>query len=125
MKDEVRLTLETAIECLEDAAVLLSKKRYKASVSRSYYAIFNAAKSALLSIDVEVFTHQGVNVQFGKHFIKTGIFDRSLIRLFSKLLDTRQKADYEIGFRASEEESKDAYKEASRFVGVVKEYLEK
>jgi len=54
-------------------------------------------------------------MQFGKHFVRTGIFDKSLIRLFSKLLDARQKADYEIGFNASDEDAKCAYSEAELF----------
>lgn len=109
MNEEIVLTLTVAEECLLDAKAMLTLNRYKATVSRSYYAMFHAAKAALLSINVETHTHQGVNMQFGKHFIKTGIFDKQLIRTFSKMLDTRQKADYEIGFRANEEEAHHAY----------------
>lgn len=115
MNEEIRLTLSAASDCLLDAKAMLESKRFKASVSRSYYAIFHSAKAALLSKNITAYTHQGVNMQFGKHFVKPGIFDKSLTRLFSKLLDTRQKADYEIGFNASAEDAQNAYSEAEFF----------
>lgn len=123
MNEEIVLTLDFARECLSDANVLLEKSRYNASVSRSYYAVFHAAKAALLHIGVESITHQGVNVQFGLHFVKTGIFDKSLIRLFSKLLDTRLKADYEIGFRSGHDDAVTALQESTAFVDAVSGHL--
>ena len=98
MNEEIELTIIEAEDCLKDSLIMLNEQRFKASVSRSYYSMYHAAKAALLSIQVETFTHQGVNVQFAKHFIKTGIFDKTLIQSFSKMLERRIKADYEIGF---------------------------
>lgn len=121
--DEALLTLAVAKDCLYDAKALLDIGRYRASVSRSYYAIFHAAKAALISMNVEAYTHQGVNIQFGKIFIKSGIFDKSLIRTFSKMLDTRLKADYEIGFKASQGDAQDAFSEAELFYSKIADYL--
>lgn len=125
MKEEVELTLNEANECLIDAKTMLQSQRWKAAVSRSYYAMYHAAKAVLLSENIETFTHQGVNIQFGKYFVKTGIFDRNLIRTFSKMLDTRQKADYEIGFKASENDALHAFTEAETFFNEMSKYLNK
>jgi len=89
MNDEVILTLAASLECLKDAEVLINQRRYKAAVSRSYYAMFHAAKAALLTKNISTYTHQGINVQFGKQFIVPGIFDKSVFRTFSKMLDIR------------------------------------
>lgn len=123
MKEEVQLTLNEANECLTDARIMLESKRWKAAVSRSYYAMYHAVRAVLLSEDIATFTHQGANIQFGKHFVKTGIFDRKLIKTFSKMLDTRQKADYEIGFSASESDATHAFVEAENFYIEMNKYL--
>ena len=123
MKEEVQMTLDEANECLTDAKIMLDSQRWKAAVSRSYYAMYHAVKAVLLSKDIATFTHQGANIQFGKFFIKTGIFDRNLIKSFSKMLDTRQKADYEIGFKASESDATHAFLEADFFYKEMDKYL--
>jgi hypothetical protein len=123
MNDEVILTLAASLECLKDAEVLINQRRYKAAVSRSYYAMFHAAKAALLTKNISTYTHQGINVQFGKQFIVPGIFDKSVFRTFSKMLDIRQKSDYEIGFNASEEDAAHAIQEATAFYNLMQAYL--
>lgn len=123
MKETFRLFIEKAWDCLADADALLEKQRYSASVSRSYYAMFYAAQAALISQNIEAFTHAGVNVQFQKIFIKTGIFPVSFGKTFSKIADQRMKSDYEIGFRASCEDATHTFREASEFVEAIKNFF--
>ena len=123
MNEIVKNTLSSAGECLLDAQALLLAQRWKASVSRCYYAMYHSTKAILLSIGIETFTHQGVNIQFNKHFIKTSVFDKSISRSFSKMLDNRLASDYEIGFNATENEAKHAYNEAEIFNKLISDYL--
>jgi len=123
MIEIVGKTLIEANECLLDADVLLQSARYKATVTRCYYAIFHAAKAILLSIQVDAHTHQGVYTQFNKHFIKTGLFDKSFSRIFGKLLDDRLASDYEIGFDAGNDDALHAYNEAKFFYETIFKYL--
>lgn len=123
MNEETKLTLNEANECLKDARIMAERQRWKAAVSRAYYAMFHAAKAALLYINESAFTHQGVNIQFSKHFVRAGIFDKSLVKTFSKMLDARQKADYEIGFKANESDAKYAISEAENFYNEIENYL--
>lgn len=123
MNEEIKLTLNESLECLTDAKIMVEQNRWKAAVSRAYYAMFHAAKAALLSIEETVYTHQGVNIQFSKHFVRTGIFEKSFVKSFSKMLDTRQKADYEIGFRANETDAQHAVSEAENFYNQINSYL--
>jgi uncharacterized protein (UPF0332 family) len=124
MNDEVTQTIIEARECLRDSQIMLKEERWKAAVSRAYYAMYHAAKAALVAIGENAFTHQGVNIQFSKHFIKTGIFNKSLIKTFSKMLDTRQKADYEVGFQADLSDAMNAVDEATRFYQENSNYLD-
>jgi hypothetical protein len=123
MNENVTVILDKALECLADATALLEKSRYTASVSRSYYAMFHAAQAALLSEEIDAYTHTGVNVQFQKTFIKTGKFPVIFGKTFSKILDQRLKSDYEIGFKASPDDAKHTFEEASGFVTSIRNFL--
>ncbi len=123
MNENVTVYLDKAFECLADANALLEKSRYTASVSRSYYAMFHAAQAALLTEEIEAYTHTGVNVQFQKTFIKTGKFPVLFGKTFSKILDQRLKSDYEIGFKASPDDAKHTFEEASGFVTSIRNFL--
>jgi uncharacterized protein (UPF0332 family) len=123
MNENVQIYLNKADECLADAKALIEKDRFTASVSRRYYAMFHAAQAVLLSENIEVFTHTGVNVQFQKTFIKTGIFPILVGKTFSKILDQRLKSDYEIGFKASQEDAKHTFNESLDFVTIIRKFL--
>ena len=123
MKSEIQQIFEEASECLEDAKALFIMKRYKAVVSRAYYAMYHTAKAALTHKNIETFTHQGVNTQFAKHYIKSGIFEKSVIKAFSKMLDKRIKADYEIGFKADKDDAEFALSEANEFYIQINDFI--
>ncbi len=123
MNEVIENTLNNASEHLTDAEVLFKAGRWNAVVSRSYYAMFNAARASLLHINIQTYTHQGVNTQFAKHYIKTGIFDKNLSYAFSKLLEMRMISDYEIGFKAQQKDAEFAFSEARLFVDEVRSYL--
>ena len=123
MNENVTVFLDKALECLADATALLEKSRYTASVSRSYYAMFHAAQAALMSEEIDAYTHTGVNVQFQKTFIKTGKFPVIFGKTFSKILDQRLKSDYEIGFKASPDDANHTFEEASGFVTSIRNFL--
>jgi uncharacterized protein (UPF0332 family) len=123
MKENAKVFLEKAYECLTDAEVLLEKSRFTASVSRSYYAMYHAAQAALINENIEAYTHSGVNVQFQKTFIKTGKFPVTFGKAFSKILDQRLKSDYEIGFKAFLDDARHTYQEASAFIDAIRDFL--
>jgi uncharacterized protein (UPF0332 family) len=123
MIENVKVYLDKAFDCLADSSVLIEKDRFTASVSRSYYAMFHAAQAALLSQNIETFTHVGVNIQFQKAFVKTGKFPVSFGKTFSKILDQRLKSDYEIGFNASQEDARHTFEEATNFVKEIRQFL--
>ncbi len=124
MNENVVVFLDKAFECLADATALLEKNRYTATLSRSYYAMFHAAQAALISQGIEAYTHTGVNVQFQKTFVKTGKFPLAFGKTFSKILDQRLKSDYEIGFKASPDDAKHTFDEATIFVKAIRDYLD-
>ena len=72
IKALISYRLESAREKLSAAEYLLEKRHYKDSVSRSYYAIFTAARALLATKRLDSSKHSGVIALFNQHFVKSG-----------------------------------------------------
>lgn len=59
-----------------------------------YYTCYYAVSALLLKNDIATQTHSGLKTQFNLHFIKTGLISKDFGRLYSDLMDWRQKGDY-------------------------------
>lgn len=54
-----RQALAKAIECLEDARLLLANQRAAAAINRAYYAMFHGAEAVLLARLSQEFSSHG------------------------------------------------------------------
>lgn len=93
-EDYIQYRLARAKESLKDAQLLAQNNRWNTCINRLYYACFYAVSALLLRKKINGKTHSGVNVQFGIHFVKTGIVSKEMGSLFSDLMDWRHKGDY-------------------------------
>lgn len=84
VKDLSQYRFESAKEDLAAASVLLEDGRFKASVNRSYYAIFHTLRSVTALEKFDSSKHSGVIAFFNRTYVKNGIFDKSI----SKMIDT-------------------------------------
>lgn len=83
----------------KSARVLLEAGDFDGACNRAYYAMFDAARAALLSsaapVEAEVArTHGGLVAAFGLHLVKTGVVDASLGRALNQAQQVRKIADY-------------------------------
>ena len=82
------------------------------------------AEAVLLTKGLSSFSRKSVISLFGKHFVKTRIFERSLGRAPNEAYDKRVVGDYGVGFRVSKEEAKDLLLDISQnFIHELKDYL--
>lgn len=96
------------------------------SVSRSYYAMFTAARAMLLKKGITPRTHKGVIKKFGEEYIKTGVFPEELGKAYSYVESLREISDY--GTSMNDIDRKDAEKAlnyANKFVEEAEKYLER
>ncbi|RMD57360.1 MAG: HEPN domain-containing protein [Nitrospirae bacterium] len=121
---EIKGLIEKAEKFLATAEHVLSIGDYDSCVSRSYYAMFFMAEAVLLTKNLSASSHKGVIGLFGKHFIKTGIFDREIGKALNDAYDKRLVGDYGIGISVSEEEARNLLEIAQNFVQKLKNYLE-
>jgi len=123
--DLIRYRLENSKEKLNSARILLENNQLKDSLSRSYYAMFTAARALLATKRLDSSKHAGMISLFNQHFVKTGIVSKKLGRMLLKGKDLRQDGDYKDFVEVSTEEAKKQYKDAQKFIKQIEEVLGK
>ena len=93
-QDYIAYRLEKSKESYKDARLLAKNERWNAAINRLYYACYYSVSALLLKNNISTHTHSGIKIQFGIHFVKTGILSRDDGKLFADLMDWRQKGDY-------------------------------
>ena len=118
MNEEVRLHLERADDCIKDAELLLSARRYSAAVGRGYYAMFHAATAVLLKRDIKRHSHQGLISAFGQFIVKRGQVDPRFHKYISEAFDLRQESDYQPLVEITQQQANKILERAKEFVDV-------
>lgn len=117
MKEElVKYRIKDAKDRVLSAEILLRSKQYKDSVSRSYYAMFSAARALLATKGYDSAKHSGVIALFNQHFVKEGVVSSDMGRLLAQVKDVRERGDYADFIEITEEEAKEYLEAAKRFV---------
>lgn len=112
-------------ERLEEASLLFGGHYYSGSVSRSYYAILDAARAALMVEKVYPKTHSGTLHKFNQLFIKSGKFPQKFNTIISHAQKERSEADYNFLAHITEQDANDILESAKDFVKAVEDYVGK
>ena len=127
MKEEqtalIEYRLEQADESIDSAQLLLDHKKYRPSVSRSYYAMFYAVQALLIGKELITSKHSGAISLFNREFVKKNIFDKEFSRWLQEAFDLRQRADYREMFTVSAERAKLILDNARIFVMEIRKNL--
>lgn len=115
--------LKQAKERLAAAKILLDAKSYGDSLSRSYYAIFSAARALLATRKLDSRKHSGVISLFNQHFVKEGIVDRQLGRFMAEAKGFREESDYGDWATFTHEDAKSQINNAKEFIAEVERAL--
>ena len=120
---QIQALIVKARRYLRSAELLIRDGDYDSAVSRSYYAMFYSAEAVLLKKKMAFTSHKGVISAFGRHFVKTGIFDKQLGRDLNIIFGERQLGDYESSFSISEDDASRTFERAREFVDQVADWL--
>jgi uncharacterized protein (UPF0332 family) len=112
-----------AEERLESAVALLDIGNFGDSISRSYYAILDAATACLIKKDIVPRSHSGAIRMFSLHYIKPGFADKKYQRYFAGIERLRLDADYKHERTFTAEEAKETYERAWEFVDQARRLL--
>lgn len=112
-----------ANRALASAKLLLDSGDVDGACNRSYYAMFDAARAALLSISAPVpaeiaRTHSGLITAFSLHLVKPGLVAVEHGRSLNKVEDLRLIADYK-GDPVTLENAAWALEQSEKFLAAV------
>lgn len=116
--------LEKATRAASSAKLLLDTGDTDGACNRAYYAMFDAARAALLASGAPVGpevakTHSGLITAFSLHLVKTGQVSVELGKALNKVEDLRLVADYK-GDPIETEDAAWAVQQAQKFVQTMK-----
>jgi len=116
MNEKIVKLIDKSESNIKVAEKLIKDNELEIAVARLYYAMFYCAEALLLSKNLSFSSHKAVIVNFGKEFVKTGIFDEKFHKVLQNAFEDRQEADYEfVEFEKSEVEE---------YLNLAKEFLE-
>lgn len=110
---------------LESARLLLKDGRFKASVNRSYYAIFHALRAVTALDQFDSSRHSGVIAYFNRNYVKEKIFDKSISKLIDTAFRLREKADYQDFIIISKAQALEQLAKAEQIINILEPYLKK
>ncbi|WMJ88538.1 HEPN domain-containing protein [Anaerocolumna sp. MB42-C2] len=123
INDLAKYRFEKAEEDLETARMNHNNAMYKASINRSYYAIFHGMRAVTILNDFDSSKHSGIIAFFNQNYIKTGIFDKELSKVIASASKLREKSDYVDFYIASKQDSHEQLVKADGFLEIIKGYL--
>ena len=93
-EEYIKYRIEKSERAYLDAKLLASQESWNACINRLYYSCYYIVSALALKNDIQAQTHSGLRSQFNLHFIKTKKISIEMGKLYSDLIDSRQKGDY-------------------------------
>lgn len=116
--------LVRAEEALASAQILLENEKLNSAISEAYYSMYYSARALLSFKDFHPKKHKGVLALLGLEFVNKGYIEEIYGRMFAKDMQMREKADYDVSYRASEEEAESVIDDADGFLKRVKKVID-
>lgn len=107
--------LQRSEEKLKSANILQDNDLLADSISEAYYSMYHAARALLSLKRVYPRTHAGLVAQFGLEFVTKGLIEEFYAKSLAKAEVEREKADYDVFYTPSKEESETIWKKQMSF----------
>ncbi|QJW91976.1 HEPN domain-containing protein [Spirosoma taeanense] len=117
--DLISYRVERAYGTLQTAKKLAESGDWNGVANRLYYACFYAVLALLAKNDMDTYTHKGVKSMLNQHFIKSGLVDVVWGKIYQKLFDNRNEADYEDFIDFDEEKIGAFVEDAENFIKLI------
>jgi uncharacterized protein (UPF0332 family) len=127
--DEKLTLAQSGLRLVEEnlaAALLVGRAGlYRSAISSLYYSAHHAVSALLAAHGLEAGTHEGVQTQFGLHFVKPGAIDGRAGKYLGNLLHARLTADYKGYVDLDREDYAQAATQAKLIVTSIVDYLDR
>ena len=119
----IKLQREKSHRILSQADDMVEQMRWDIAANRFYYACYHMLQGLFISRGLSAKSHDGSLTHLGQDFIMQGIVDKKFGRFFARMVQLRQKADYNSVAEVSEEEIKEMAPMAKEFVEAIENLL--
>ncbi len=122
----VKLQLEKAHRFLAQAEEMERLEHWDLAANRYYYSCYHAVQGLFIANGLPApKKHAGVVNQFSLHFVKKGIVSTKLGSFLARMMQLRQKADYNCFYDITKKELNDYTELSKELIGKVEELLER
>lgn len=97
--------------------------KYRASINRSYYAVFHALRAVTAFDRFDSGKHSGIIAFFNQHYIKTAVFNKEISKMIDSCYRMREKADYDDFFLAAKDDAVQQLDKAKHVVHAVERFI--
>ena len=115
-QDLCNYRIDQAKETINVAKLCFENEHYKDAINRAYYAAFYAVKAVLALDNIDFKRHKDVVATFNRDYVASGVYEKEIGRLLSRLQKKRENSDYDDFYIASKEEAEDQIKFAEQIV---------
>ena len=120
----INLQLEKAHRFLAQADEMYSMQYWDLAANRYYYACYHAVQALFIANGLPATKkHSGTVTQFSLHFVKSGIVDITYGSFLARMMQLRQKADYNCAYEISEADLSEQVKLSKEFLKKIEELL--
>lgn len=123
LKDLIPLRMEKARSKIKIAKHLFDLGEFDGAVSPAYYAIFHAARAALITKGLNPTTHKGVKSMFALHFVKPCLVKKEYQEILVDAKELREDSDYEERVIITQEKAEKVVADAQRFIERIEQLL--
>jgi uncharacterized protein (UPF0332 family) len=117
--------IQKSYDALDSAKIECENGHYAFAVNRQYYAVFYAASAILAIEDKSYGKHSAVRAALHRGFVRTGKIPIELGKLYDRLFENRQEADYEPMATFKKNDVDELMDKTVDFVNLIKKLLEK
>lgn len=119
----IKLQKEKSHRILAQANDMVDQKRWDIAANRFYYACYHMLQGLFISRGLSAKTHDGSLTHLGQDFIMQGTVDKRFGRFFARMVQLRQKADYNSVAEVTEEEVLEMAPLSKDFVETIEQLL--
>jgi len=116
--------MQKAKEIFIEASDSIQQKHFGLSVTRSYYAMFSAARALLALKEMDSSKHSGIISLFNQHIVKENLFPKEIGKFLPKAKDLREEADYGDFVEITGKDARIQLERAQQFIEAAEKTLE-
>jgi len=116
--------IESSAEMMNDARSLIGQERWKSSVNRLYYAVFQIVSALMIHEGIRIKSHSGAKAMLELHFLKTGRIERKWSKFYNELSDSREESDYGAFITFTADDVLPLLPQTEEFIEVIKRLIQ-